>query len=57
MIYTIKQPKKDINTRPPLAFIDSVYFLNNSIDNLVKHLAENDFYHLNLINLCLVNII
>ena len=57
MIYTIKQPKKDINTRPPLAFIDSVYFLNNSIDNLVKNLVENDFYDLSLLNLFLVNII
>ena len=27
-------------------FIDSVHFLNNSLNNLVKHLRENDFYHL-----------
>ena len=30
----------------PLVLKDSVQFLNNSLDNLVKHLAENDFYHL-----------
>ena len=27
-------------------FIDSVNFLNNSLDNLVKNLVANDFYHL-----------
>ena len=29
-----------------LVFIDNVHFLNNSLDNLVKNLESNDFYHL-----------
>ena len=44
--FTIKQPKKDIKPGLPLLFIDSIYFLNNSLDNLVKNLCENDFDHL-----------
>ena len=32
----------------PLVFIDSVYFINNSLDNLVKNSEENGFYHLPL---------
>ena len=30
----------------PLEFIKSVQFLNNSLDNLVKNVEKNDFYHL-----------
>ena len=26
--------------------MDSVHSLNNSLDNLVKHLGKNDFHHL-----------
>ena len=45
--FTIKQLKiKGIKPGLPLVFIDSVNFLNNSLDNLVKNLVENDFYHL-----------
>ena len=32
----------------PLVFIDSVHFINNSLDNLVKNSGENCFYHLPL---------
>ena len=28
-------------------FVDSVYFLNNLLDNLVKNFGENDFSQLN----------
>ena len=31
----------------PLVFMDSVHFLINSLDNLIKNLGENDFYLLN----------
>ena len=48
MNFTIQQPKKKgIKLRLPLAFIDSVYFSNNSLHNLVKNLGNNNFYHLN----------
>ena len=30
----------------PLVFINSLIFLNGSLDNLVKKIEENDFYHL-----------
>ena len=47
MNFTIKQPKeKGIKPGLPLEFIDTVHFLNNSLDNLVKKLGENDVYHL-----------
>ena len=43
MSFTIKQSKKEgIKSGLLLVFINSVYFL----DNLVKNLGENDFYHL-----------
>ena len=29
-----------------LAFIDSMQFLNSSLDTLVKHLSDNDFKYL-----------
>ena len=45
--FTIQQPKREcIVPGLPLVFVDSVHFLNNSLDNLVKNLGENDFYHL-----------
>ena len=48
MISTIQQPqKKVIKSGLPLVFINTVNFLNNSSDNLVKNLAKNNFYHLN----------
>ena len=44
--FTIEQPKKKrIKPGLPLVFIDSVHFLNNSLDNLVKNFGENDLYH------------
>ena len=47
MSFTIQQPKKKaITSGLPLVFINSVQFLNNSLDNLVKNLAENGFYDL-----------
>ena len=47
MNLTIKQSKKDVcNPAFPLFFIDSVHFLNNSLDNLVRHLREKDYYQL-----------
>ena len=46
MSFTIQQPKKKgIKPRLPLVFIDSVYFLNNLLDNLVKNLGKNNLYH------------
>ena len=46
MSFTIQQPKKKcIKPRLPLVFIDSIHFLHNLLDNLVKNLGENDFYH------------
>ena len=44
MSFTIPQPKEKGN-KPglPLVFIDSVHFLNNSSENLVKKLGENEF--------------
>ena len=47
MSFTIQQSKEK-GKKPGLllVFIDSVHFLNNSLDNLVKKLGENDFYHL-----------
>ena len=45
--FTIKKPeKKGIKPGLPLVFIDSIDFLNNLLDNLIKNLGENDFYHL-----------
>ena len=42
-----KQPReKSIKPGLPLVFIDSVHFLNNLLDNLVKTLGGNVFYHL-----------
>ena len=57
--FTIQQPKEKGN-KPGLLLvcIDSIYFLDNAIDNLVKNLVENDFYHLsqefsaNVLDLC-----
>ena len=47
MSFTIQQPK-DQGNKPGLSlvFVDKVQSLNNSLDNLVKNLAKNDFYHL-----------
>ena len=46
MSFTIHQPKRKVS-KPGLSlvYIDRVHFLNNSSDNLVKRLGENDFYH------------
>ena len=45
MSFANEQPKKkSIKPRLPLVFIDSVHFLNNSLDNFVKNSGENDFY-------------
>ena len=39
-----KQPReKSIKPGLPLVFIDSVHFLNNLLDNLVKTLGEMSF--------------
>ena len=47
MSFTTQQPKeKGFKPELPLVFIDSVHFLNNSLDNLIKNLGESDFYHL-----------
>ena len=48
MSFTIQQPKEKGN-KPllPLVFIDSVHFLNYSLNKLVKNLDEKNFYHLN----------
>ena len=47
MSFTIEQSKKkSIKPGLPIVFVDSVHFLNNSLDNLVKNLRENNFYHL-----------
>ena len=47
MSFTIQQPKEKGN-KPGLSlvFIDSLRFLNNSWDSLVKSLEQNDFCHL-----------
>ena len=37
---------KDKKPGLPLLFVDSIQILNNSLDNLVKNLVKNDFYHL-----------
>ena len=37
---------KDKKSGLPLLFVDSIQILNNSLDNLVKNLVKNDFYHL-----------
>ena len=48
MNYTIQQPRnKGFKSGLPLVFIDSIYFLNNSLASLVKNLGLNDFFHLN----------
>lgn len=45
--FTTEQSKKDvINPGLSLIFIDSVNFLNDSLDNLVKSLSEDEFYDL-----------
>ena len=41
-----KKLKSVINPELPLVFIDSLHFLNGSLDNLAKNLGENNFYHL-----------
>ena len=47
MSFTIKQPKKkDIKLELSLLLTDSLHFLNNSLDNLVRNLGNKDFYHL-----------
>ena len=47
MNFTTEQSKKDvINPGLSLIFIDSVNFLNDSLDNLVKSLSEDEFYDL-----------
>ena len=48
MNFTIQQSKKrNIKSGLVLVFIDSIHFLNNSLNKLVENLGENDFYHLN----------
>ena len=43
----MKQIKKNfINSDLPVVFIDSLHFVSDLLDNLVKNLGENDFYHL-----------
>ena len=45
MRFTIDQSKDDvINPALLLVFIDSVHFLKESLDNLVKNLVEKDIY-------------
>ena len=46
MSFTLEECKnrKVIDPGLPLVFIDSVHFLNNSYDSLVKNLDEKDFY-------------
>ena len=47
MSFTIQKPKQEgIELGLSLVFIDSIHFLNNLLDNLVKNLGENDFNHL-----------
>ena len=47
MRFTIKQSKKKgIKPGITLVFIDCIDFSNNALENLVKNLGENDFYHL-----------
>ena len=47
MSFTIQHSKKKgIKLSLPLVLINSVPFLGNILDNLVKTLGENDFYHL-----------
>ena len=38
--------KKSIKPKLPLLFIDIFHFSNNSLENLVKNLGENDLYYL-----------
>ena len=38
LYFAIKQPKKDIKSGFLSVFIDSVHFLNNSLDNLAIYL-------------------
>ena len=48
MIFIIQQSqKKVIKSGLPLVFINTVNFLNNSLDNLAKNSGKNYFYHLN----------
>lgn len=45
--FTTEQSKKDvINPGLSSVFIDSVNFLNDSLDNLVESLSEDEFYDL-----------
>ena len=45
--FTIEQSKKGvINPGLSLIFIDSLNFLNDSLDNLVKSSSEDEFYNL-----------
>ena len=47
MSLTIEQSENNvINPEIPLVFINIVHFSNNSPDNLVNNLGENNFYHL-----------
>ena len=47
MSFTIQKLKEIGNKQGlPSVFIDSVYFLNNSLDNLVKNIENNPFHHL-----------
>ena len=47
MSFTFKQSKKkQIKLGLPLVLIDSVHFLKKSLENLVKNLEENEFFHL-----------
>ena len=34
-----------IDSRNLLVFIDSIHFLNDSLDNLVKNSRKNDYHH------------
>ena len=44
MSFTIKQPKKKgIKLELALLFTDSLNFLNNSLDNLVRNLGKKDY--------------
>ena len=45
--FTMRQlEKKDIKPGLSLVFMNSAYFLNNSLENLVKNLGKNELYHL-----------
>ena len=47
MSLTINQTKKrGIQSGLPIVSTDSVFFINNSLDSLVKNLGKNYFHHL-----------